>query len=187
MPKHTLGVTALITTLAVRFGFRVEFLDTILGANAHGESNQVAKRDFRTRLFISDLIMSLRKFNPSQSTCGLFALSIGLSIGHNFHDLRFPIVLHLNTQICHFKLLHCPMLLKPPSKTKRAVSIVLENVQPAVEGNLPACVRDDVAGMRCAGFIKLPGEIYSCRAAGPNNLVQKLALLGDVPVIGGCD
>ena len=99
----TLGVMALITTLAVRFGFRVEFLDTILGANAHGESNQVAKRNFRTRLFISDLVMSLRKFNPSQSTCGLFALSIGLSIGHNFHDLRFPIVFHLNTQICHFK------------------------------------------------------------------------------------
>jgi lipoprotein-releasing system permease protein len=31
----TLGVMALITTLAVRSGFRVEFLDTILGANAH--------------------------------------------------------------------------------------------------------------------------------------------------------
>ncbi|MDH5531441.1 MAG: lipoprotein-releasing ABC transporter permease subunit [Paracoccaceae bacterium] len=31
----TLGVMALITTLAVRAGFRAEFVDTILGANAH--------------------------------------------------------------------------------------------------------------------------------------------------------
>lgn len=31
----TLGVMALVTTLAVRAGFRAEFVDTILGANAH--------------------------------------------------------------------------------------------------------------------------------------------------------
>src|SRR5690606_14929165 len=31
----TLGVMALIATLAVRAGFRAEFVDTILGANAH--------------------------------------------------------------------------------------------------------------------------------------------------------
>ena len=30
-----LGVMALIATLAVRAGFRAEFVDTILGANAH--------------------------------------------------------------------------------------------------------------------------------------------------------
>ena len=31
----TLAVFALIATLAVRSGFRAEFVDTILGANAH--------------------------------------------------------------------------------------------------------------------------------------------------------
>ena len=31
----TLAVAALIITLAVRAGFRAEFVDTILGANAH--------------------------------------------------------------------------------------------------------------------------------------------------------
>ena len=31
----TLAVFALIATLAVRAGFRAEFVDTILGANAH--------------------------------------------------------------------------------------------------------------------------------------------------------
>ncbi|MDR9483627.1 MULTISPECIES: lipoprotein-releasing ABC transporter permease subunit [Sediminimonas] len=50
----TLAVFALIATLAVRSGFRAEFVDTILGANAHatvytmGEVNQVTGRMDRT-------------------------------------------------------------------------------------------------------------------------------------------
>lgn len=49
----TLAVFALIATLAVRSGFRAEFVDTILGANAHasvyshGEVNQAGRLDRR--------------------------------------------------------------------------------------------------------------------------------------------
>ena len=38
----TLAVFALIATLAVRSGFRAEFVDTILGANAHVSVHQTA-------------------------------------------------------------------------------------------------------------------------------------------------
>ena len=41
----TLAVFALIATLAVRTGFRAEFVDTILGANAHVTVYQIPMRD----------------------------------------------------------------------------------------------------------------------------------------------
>ena len=50
----TLAVFALIATLSVRSGFRAEFVDTILGANAHatlytaGEAHPVTGRIDRT-------------------------------------------------------------------------------------------------------------------------------------------
>lgn len=46
----TLAVTALIATLSVRAGFRAEFVDTILGANAHVTVYQTTVQDDRGRL-----------------------------------------------------------------------------------------------------------------------------------------
>ena len=46
----TLAVFALIATLAVRAGFRAEFVDTILGANAHVTAYPVAELDAAGRL-----------------------------------------------------------------------------------------------------------------------------------------
>ena len=46
----TLAVTALIATLSVRAGFRAEFVDTILGANAHITVYQTSAQDDRGRL-----------------------------------------------------------------------------------------------------------------------------------------
>jgi len=46
----TLAVFALIATLAVRSGFRAEFIDTILGANAHATLYQSAQVDASGRL-----------------------------------------------------------------------------------------------------------------------------------------
>ena len=44
----TLAVFALIATLAVRSGFRAEFVDTILGANAHATIYQIGRADPQT-------------------------------------------------------------------------------------------------------------------------------------------
>ena len=46
----TLAVFALIATLAVRAGFRAEFVDTILGANAHVTVYSVGRIDADGRL-----------------------------------------------------------------------------------------------------------------------------------------
>lgn len=46
----TLAVFALIATLAVRSGFRTEFVDTILGSNAHATVYQSAEVDARGKL-----------------------------------------------------------------------------------------------------------------------------------------
>jgi len=46
----TLAVFALIATLAVRAGFRAEFVDTILGANAHVTVYNAAREDAAGRL-----------------------------------------------------------------------------------------------------------------------------------------
>ncbi len=46
----TLAVFALIATLAVRSGFRAEFIDTVLGANAHATIYQTAALDDAGRL-----------------------------------------------------------------------------------------------------------------------------------------
>ena len=63
----TLAVFALIVTLAVRSGFRAEFVDTILGANAHatvysvGQINQETGRIDRTIGNYEDAAKNLRK------------------------------------------------------------------------------------------------------------------------------
>ena len=44
----TLAVFALIATLAVRSGFRAEFVDTILGANAHATIYSAGAMDAQT-------------------------------------------------------------------------------------------------------------------------------------------
>lgn len=70
-------------------------------------------------------------------------------------------------KVSHIKPLYHPMLLHPvPQGKPLSLDRRLEDIQPAVEHDLPACIRDNIAGVRRSCAIICPGEIDPGPGAG---------------------
>ena len=73
---------------------------------------------------------------------------------------------------CHLKCLTRAKLLQPVCEDKSIIHfIVLEDVQATIQGDLPAVIGQDMAGMDCAGAVKLPSEVYTHRTGGVLHLL----------------
>jgi hypothetical protein len=70
---------------------------------------------------------------------------------------RYFALSRFDFQVRHLERLTRPVLLQPICKGKRVVHlVVLIDVQPAIQQNLPAVVGDDVARVDAVGGVKCP-------------------------------
>src|SRR5690554_226646 len=88
----------------------------------------------------------------------------------------------------HLKSLARSKLLQPISKCKGLIHlIVLKDIQSPVQRYLPTVVRDDMAGVNGATFIKLPGEVDTHGASGFLDLFKALVLQVTLELISNGD
>ena len=83
-----------------------------------------------------------------------------------------------HSQIRHLKPLHRPIPLQPVGEVERVVHLIpLEDVQPAVQQDLPAVIRHDMPRVDRRALVVLPREVDPCGLRPLLRLRQILRLL----------
>lgn len=107
----------------------------------------------------------------------------GRSENHFVSDAGIPLILFplsfpLLFNKRHLKRLALPVLLQVISEAEGIVHLVgLEDVEAAIQGDFPAVVGHDVAGVDRAGAVERPGEVHTHAACGLLHLLEVFLLL----------
>ena len=94
---------------------------------------------------------------------------------------------HIFSYKCNFERFARPILLQSIGKSKGIIHlVVLKDVEAAIQGNFPAVISHDVAGVDRAGAVELPGEVHAHAACGLLHLLEVVFLLITPELIFHC-